>query len=752
MNRSIVATAILITLVTATTTIAAADAPPSKPGSLNAKLYNGAGGEIFWARSTDDRGVSGYEITRNGLTLDVRDALSFYDPTLRADTAYTFTVTAIDSAGQRSSVATTRLGISTAPAAGAPKAPNGLKAIVYSRTSGELFWNRPSTVGLKYEVRRNGELVKFTDGVSYFTKSLLASQSYAFEVVAVDSSGRRSSPSKLTLRTNGTTSVPIDPTQPTVPTESTIAPTNITATIYSSTAVELFWTPAQVSTSPILKNEVRRNGILVATLPGGGARSYFDGTRIEGTAYNYEISAISATSTGRANFPARAVVPTASIAISTIYLDDETALVPTGGTFLVAEFIGDINNDGRSDLLVDTNTISFGPDRSDASAFETADRFSIASDLFRATVLDFNGNGVADVLLPNYAGNLPESPFGGFDLVFDRTDLSVPLAFDGANGGRVKGVEPGQQNLNFIPVGDVNGDGRDDLVGFLGGSRTQQGAATVVIYGALSLPAAVTEVTQFDGNSVDRLVPANGVRFESGRVGYILPLGDLNQDGFDDFALRYSFINNGDDNADRIYDMLFVYGSADGFDSVEAFNSDTALSIGIQFKGSLIQDTAGDFNADGVTDFVIATQSVENNRLVSNNGVLLGQDWQSQTSFTQSELAMRTIRFTGFSGNSGSLVIRPIGDFNGDGFDDLLVEDADRMVIIPAGVVGSQAVVNMKSLPAGSIELRANKDADIFFSYQFLDAQADVNGDGFSDVMVYSQAKGVRVLFGRAKD
>ena len=98
MLRTTVAAAVVAALL-APAAAFAADTPPTAPGNPTVRLYPGSGGELFWSRSTDDRGVRGYEITRNGQSLGVRDATSYYDASLRAGTAYTFTVTAIDSAG-----------------------------------------------------------------------------------------------------------------------------------------------------------------------------------------------------------------------------------------------------------------------------------------------------------------------------------------------------------------------------------------------------------------------------------------------------------------------------------------------------------------------------------------------------------------------------------------------------------------------------------------------------------------------------
>ena len=89
--------------------------PPSTPDSFRDTLYRGAGGELFRNRSGDDRGVRGYEITRDGQSLGIRDATSRHDPSLRPDTSHVSTIVAIVTAGQRSSVARTTLGGGTTP-------------------------------------------------------------------------------------------------------------------------------------------------------------------------------------------------------------------------------------------------------------------------------------------------------------------------------------------------------------------------------------------------------------------------------------------------------------------------------------------------------------------------------------------------------------------------------------------------------------------------------------------------------------
>ena len=172
------------------------DSPPSEPGNIRAALYTNAGGELFWERSTDDQGaVPGYEVSLNGQVLGVFDALSYYDPSLLADVPYTFSVVAIDSAGQRSSVASTTLNTVATP--------DGLTGDVYSTTAAELFWAREdASLALNYEIRQNGDVVATTDGVSYFTASLDPGTDYTFEVIAIDQQGLRSEAATIMLRTN----------------------------------------------------------------------------------------------------------------------------------------------------------------------------------------------------------------------------------------------------------------------------------------------------------------------------------------------------------------------------------------------------------------------------------------------------------------------------------------------------------------------------------------------------------------------
>lgn len=55
------------------------DAPPTSPSGLTARAYGTSSGGIAWCRSSDDRGVRGYEVSRDGELLGVFDTLSYVD-------------------------------------------------------------------------------------------------------------------------------------------------------------------------------------------------------------------------------------------------------------------------------------------------------------------------------------------------------------------------------------------------------------------------------------------------------------------------------------------------------------------------------------------------------------------------------------------------------------------------------------------------------------------------------------------------
>lgn len=87
------------TLNTTTTTDTVA---PSAPTGLSASVISDRQINLSWTASTDNVGVTGYVILRNGLQVGTSPTTAFSDTGLTANTAYSYTVKALDAAGNAS--------------------------------------------------------------------------------------------------------------------------------------------------------------------------------------------------------------------------------------------------------------------------------------------------------------------------------------------------------------------------------------------------------------------------------------------------------------------------------------------------------------------------------------------------------------------------------------------------------------------------------------------------------------------------
>ncbi|MGY2078176.1 PKD domain-containing protein, partial [Blastococcus sp. SYSU DS0828] len=103
---------------------AAADTTaPSTPSGLTATANSSGQVTVSWTASTDDVGVTSYRVTRNGTVVGptVTGATSFEDTTVAPSSTYSYTVSAVDGAGNRSAE-------SVAVSVTTPAAPVGVPA------------------------------------------------------------------------------------------------------------------------------------------------------------------------------------------------------------------------------------------------------------------------------------------------------------------------------------------------------------------------------------------------------------------------------------------------------------------------------------------------------------------------------------------------------------------------------------------------------------------------------------------------
>ena len=73
--------------------------PPTTPSSLTAAAAGSTGANLSWSASTDNVGVTGYIVRRNGVQVATPATTSYADTGLSAATTYSYTVAARDAAG-----------------------------------------------------------------------------------------------------------------------------------------------------------------------------------------------------------------------------------------------------------------------------------------------------------------------------------------------------------------------------------------------------------------------------------------------------------------------------------------------------------------------------------------------------------------------------------------------------------------------------------------------------------------------------
>ncbi len=257
---------------------------------------------IRWDKAEDNLGTARYEVSRGGeIVADIETTGSgrywFTDGGLEEQTLYTYSVVAIDAAGNRSEPAELEAGTTGAVAGTDDEAPTTPGALTQTRSEKAkivLRWDA-STDNLEvvdYEVTRDGQAVgtKAASNANqyWFTDSgLAAGTTYDYEVVARDAAGNRSVAAVLQAATEEDANA--------TDTEPPTTPANLNQTRSENAKIVLQWT---VSTDNVGVDfyEVTRDGEVVGTKDGGSSTFYWftDSGLTTATNYAYEVVAVDA--------------------------------------------------------------------------------------------------------------------------------------------------------------------------------------------------------------------------------------------------------------------------------------------------------------------------------------------------------------------------------------------------------------------------------------------------------------------------
>src|SRR5213078_256904 len=172
--------------------------PPAVPTGLTASAVSSSQINLSWTASSDNVGVSGYRVYRNGTQIATTGATSFANTGLSPSTTYSYTVAAYDAAGNLSAQSSSASATTPAPPdTTPPSVPTGLTASAVSSSQINLSWTASSdNVGVSgYRVYRGGTQIATTTTTAYANTGLAPSTTYSYTVAAYDAAGNLSAQS-----------------------------------------------------------------------------------------------------------------------------------------------------------------------------------------------------------------------------------------------------------------------------------------------------------------------------------------------------------------------------------------------------------------------------------------------------------------------------------------------------------------------------------------------------------------------------
>jgi chitodextrinase len=170
--------------------------PPSVPSGFAVSGVTATSVALTWTASTDNTGVAGYKVYRDGAVIATTTQTDFTDLGRAPSTAYLYEVEAFDAAGNDSPHAL--VGATTAADLQPPTTPGNLLATA-GQNRVELSWSAATdNAGVKeYRVLRDSVEIAVAVGTGHLDTGLAGGTEYDYQVIAVDFAGNESAPAAV---------------------------------------------------------------------------------------------------------------------------------------------------------------------------------------------------------------------------------------------------------------------------------------------------------------------------------------------------------------------------------------------------------------------------------------------------------------------------------------------------------------------------------------------------------------------------
>lgn len=342
---------------------------------------------------------------------------------------------------------------------------------------------------------------------------------------------------------------------------------------------------------------------------------------------------------------------------------------------------GDLDGDGRPDLVTASRagnnvTALRNTSSSGAPSFAVGLDFAAGTGPESVAVGDIDGDGKPDLAVANSNNNTS----GPSTVSILRSTSSVgSISFD------AQLTFPVGANPSYVVLGDLDGDGKPDLVVTNSDFSSNNPNLTISVLRNTSTPGSVSF--------------APGQTFTVGSKPSAVALGDLDGDGKLDLVVANSdSITNVTVNPDTISILRNT-------SSVGAINFDPQITFATETIPAAV--ALGDLDGDGKVDVVVGNTNSPNISIFRNT-----------SSPGAISLATRMDVATG----SGHKAIA-MGDFNGDG----------KLDVVATASNDGKIAVFLNASTVGSVNLSTPKKADVGQD-PFSVAAADLDGDGMLDL------------------
>ncbi|MEO0843271.1 MAG: integrin alpha [Cyanobacteria bacterium J06643_5] len=442
---------------------------------------------------------------------------------------------------------------------------------------------------------------------------------------------------------------------------------------------------------------------------------------------------------------------------------------------------GDVNGDGIDDLLLGAagadpdginnageSYVVFGKDSNFDANLVLAElngdngfviKGTNESELIGASVSnagDINADGIDDLIIGGVSSNAKTYVVFGKNSGFSP---SLALSdIDGSNGFSVTRTQPSNSAKfwNVSNAGDINNDSIDDL--FFGEYIVRPGYG-YVLFGSSSGFSDEIDLSQLNGNDGFEIIADGFTRLLGSSLSNA---GDINADGIDDLIIGASYtdidgvyLGGGPTPLNEVEGEAYVLFGKNGsfapdfqLSNLDGNNGFAIPGIKNESRLGSSSSNAGDINADGIDDLIVANAR-------DKIYVLFGKNTEFNAEFDLNSLdGSNGFALTGLRGSLNS--VSNAGDVNGDSIDDFIVGSPNTsggrgaVYVVFGNDSGFEASINVQDINGDNGFVINGLNRGDFLGRMVSNA-GDINADDIDD-LIFKDSNRSYVIFGSSDD